>query len=102
MADIGDNGARAVADVVEGRVLAAVEVVATPEQVFHSLTSANSTQWWVRPGVFDTREWAADVRGGGRWRASGVTRGQPLRAGGRVSRIGASIQAGAHVGLSIC
>src|SRR5262245_1291273 len=77
MAGIGDNGARAVADVVEGRVLAAVEVMATPEQVFHSLTSANITQWWVRPGVFDTREWAGDLRVGGRWRASGVTRGQP-------------------------
>jgi len=23
------------------------------------------TEWWVRPGVFDTREWSGDVRAGG-------------------------------------
>jgi uncharacterized protein YndB with AHSA1/START domain len=27
--------------------------------------------------VFDTREWTGDLRKGGRWRASGVVRGQP-------------------------
>jgi uncharacterized protein YndB with AHSA1/START domain len=33
--------------------------------------------WWVRPGVFDTREWQGDVRVGGVWRASGMAHGQP-------------------------
>src|SRR5262245_5298040 len=77
MAGSGDNGARSVADLIEGRVLAAVEVAATPEQLFHALTSTEITKWWVRPGVFDTREWTGDGRVGGRWRASGMTRGQP-------------------------
>ena len=27
--------------------------------------------------MFDTREWSGDVRVGGRWRAAGVSRGQP-------------------------
>jgi uncharacterized protein YndB with AHSA1/START domain len=34
-------------------------------------------EWWVNPGVFDTREWTGDVVVGGRWRASGIGRGKP-------------------------
>src|SRR5262249_3050021 len=44
---------------------------------FRALASKEIIDWWVRPGVFDTREWTGDVRKGGRWRASGVARGQP-------------------------
>src|SRR5215471_11095621 len=47
------------------------------ERVFRALTSEEITAWWVRPGVFDTREWSCDMRVGGRWRASGISRGQP-------------------------
>lgn len=54
-----------------------VELKASPERVFRALISPEITQWWVRPGVFDTREWTGEVRPGGRWRASGVGRGQP-------------------------
>src|SRR5580765_2758408 len=77
MTSINDTRARAVADLAEGLVLASVEVAATPERVFQALTSKEITEWWVRPGVFDTREWTGDLRAGGRWRASGMTRGQP-------------------------
>lgn len=73
--DIGS--ARAVADFAEGCVLASVEIAASPERVFVALASKEIVDWWVRPGVFDTREWTGDVRVGGRWRASGVARGQP-------------------------
>ena len=69
--------ARAVADFDQGLILASVDIAAAPERVFRALASGEITQWWVRPGVFDTREWAGDVRPGGRWRASGMTRGQP-------------------------
>ena len=31
----------------------------------------------MRPGVFDTREWTGDVRVGGRWKTSGLFRGNP-------------------------
>ena len=77
MTSINDTRARAVADLAEGLVLASVDVAATPERVFHALASKEITDWWVRPGVFDTREWTGDVRAGGRWRASGMTRGEP-------------------------
>jgi len=69
--------ARAVADLAEGLVLATVEVPAPSERVFDALASEEVTRWWVRPGVFDTREWRGDVRPGRRWRASGIARGNP-------------------------
>src|ERR1700730_6917654 len=69
--------ARAVADLGEGSILASVEIAASPERVFQALASKEITAWWVRPGVFDTREWTGDVRVGGRWRASGMARGSP-------------------------
>jgi len=77
MSIVNDSRARAVADLTEGLVLASVEVAAAPERVFRALASKEITEWWVRPGVFDTREWAGDVHPGGRWRASGMTRGEP-------------------------
>jgi uncharacterized protein YndB with AHSA1/START domain len=77
MSSINDTRARAVADLKDGLVLASVEVSASPERVFQALASKEITGWWVRPGVFDTREWTGDVRAGGRWRASGMTRGEP-------------------------
>jgi len=77
MSRINDTRARAVADLREGLILASVEVAASPERVFRALASNEITEWWVRPGVFDTREWTGDVRAGGRWRASGMTRGEP-------------------------
>jgi hypothetical protein len=77
MSRINDTRARAVADLREGLILASVEVAASPEGVCRALASNEITHWWVRPGVFDTREWTGDVRAGGRWRASGMTRGDP-------------------------
>jgi uncharacterized protein YndB with AHSA1/START domain len=77
MSSINVTGARAVADLAEGQVLASVEITAPPERVFRALASNEITLWWVRPGVFDTREWSGDVHEGGRWRAAGMTRGQP-------------------------
>jgi uncharacterized protein YndB with AHSA1/START domain len=63
MTGINDTRARAVADLAEGLVLASVDVAAAPERVFQALASKEITEWWVRPGVFDTREWTGDVRG---------------------------------------
>ena len=77
MSNPNDMGARAVADLAEGRILASVVVSAPPERVFRALASKEITEWWIRPGVFDTRDWSGDVRAGGRWRAAGMTRGQP-------------------------
>src|SRR5215470_2527409 len=77
MTEIKSGAARALADLAQGEILATVEIAAPPERVFRALTSREIVDWWVRPGVFDTREWMGDVRKGGRWRASGVARGQP-------------------------
>ena len=69
--------ARAVADLAQGLVIATVEVPASPERTFDALASAEVCRWWVRPGVFDTREWSGDVRPGGRWLAAGFGGGRP-------------------------
>jgi uncharacterized protein YndB with AHSA1/START domain len=69
--------ARAVSDVVDGSIVASVEIAKRPERVFQALTTPEIIEWWVNPGVFDTREWSGDVRVGGRWSASGVARGAP-------------------------
>jgi uncharacterized protein YndB with AHSA1/START domain len=70
--------ARAAFDLVEGLVIANVDVNATPERALRALTSPEDiTGWWVRPGVFDTREWSGDVSVGGAWRASGIGGGRP-------------------------
>jgi uncharacterized protein YndB with AHSA1/START domain len=71
------TGARAVADLVDGRIVASVELASSPERVFQALASREVIDWWVNPGVFDTREWTGDIRVGGRWRATGMARGAP-------------------------
>jgi uncharacterized protein YndB with AHSA1/START domain len=81
------GAARAVADLSNGSILATVEIAASPERVFQALASREIIDWWVRPGVFDTREWTADVRVGGRWRASGIGRGRPYSLEGEFVEI---------------
>ena len=75
MSKVSSSAARAVADFTEGAIVASVDIAATPERVFKALSTAEVADWWVRPGIFDTREWSGDVRVGGRWRSSGIARG---------------------------
>lgn len=72
-----DTKAHAAYDLREGSMIVSVELPVSPEKLFPVLTGQEVTRWWVNPGVFDTREWRADVRKGGNWSASGVGRGQP-------------------------
>jgi len=81
--------ARAVADTARGHLVASVELAAPPERVFRALASKEITNWWVRAGVFDTRDWAGDLCIGGRWRASGIARGQPYAIEGEFLEIDA-------------
>jgi uncharacterized protein YndB with AHSA1/START domain len=81
--------ARAVADLEAGKILASVEVATEPERAFRSLASPEITSWWVRAGVFDTREWSGDVRVGGRWHASGVGRGRLYELDGEFTEVDA-------------
>jgi uncharacterized protein YndB with AHSA1/START domain len=76
MSSSKNSSARAVADLAEGYLLASVEIAAPPERVFRALASKEILDWWVRPGVFDTREWTGGVRVRGHWRASGVGGGR--------------------------
>ena len=87
MNSIRKGKARAVADTEEGCLIANVELAAPPERVFRALTSEEIADWWVRAGVFDTQEWAGDVHAGGRWRASGIARGQPYALEGEFLEI---------------
>jgi uncharacterized protein YndB with AHSA1/START domain len=66
----------------EGEARASVEVVAPADRVFRALASEEVVHWWVRPGVFDTREWTGDVCVGGRFRASGLFHGKPYAVEG--------------------
>ena len=79
--------ARAVSDVVGGSIVASVEIARTPDRVFQALVSPEIIEWWVNPGVFDTKEWSGDVRLGGSWRSSGVARGQPYALEGKFLEI---------------
>ncbi len=78
MKSIENSSAPAVADFAAGYVLASP----APERVFQALASKEIVDWWVRPGIFDTRERSGDVRVGGRWRASGLSMGKPYALGG--------------------
>jgi uncharacterized protein YndB with AHSA1/START domain len=81
---LSTSTARVAADVVEGLILANVDLAAGLERVFRALTSPDEiTVWWVRPGVFDTRKWSGDVSVGGTWQASGVGGGRPYALEGQ-------------------
>lgn len=62
---------------LSGTCIATAEFAAPPDRVFRALASDEVTKWWVRPDVFDTREWHGDVRARARWTASGIGGGKP-------------------------
>ena len=84
-----DTRARAVYDLAAGRVLASVDLPSSREKVFPALTGPEVKTWWTNPGVFDTREWSADVRVGGSWRGSGVARDGPWLLEGQFREVDA-------------
>src|SRR5262245_59882349 len=66
-----NSRARAIADVSEGTIIAAVEMEAPPERVFRALSSKEISEWWGSPAVYQTTEGSGELRVGGRWRAVG-------------------------------
>jgi uncharacterized protein YndB with AHSA1/START domain len=82
------------ADFARGEVTASVLLPATPERVFRAMTSAEICDWWVHPGVFDTREWKGDLRVGGHWESAGIGGGNPYRLGGEYLEIEAPVRLG--------
>ena len=72
-------GARAIADVETGTILASVEIAASPERVFRALTTDDITKWWGSPETYRTTSFTGDVRPGGRWRSDGIgASGEPF------------------------
>jgi len=66
---------RALANVDEGVIKAEIEIAATPERVFRSLTDpAELAMWWGDDVMYRTYDWQVDLRPGGAWscRARGV------------------------------
>jgi len=83
------KGARAVADVERGMVLATVEIAAAPERVFEALVRAEDVlRWWGSEDSHRTTEWEADVRPGGKWRAGGkMTDGRAYKIEGEYCEV---------------
>ena len=72
MTSLALQPARSVADLTAGVILATIEIAASPERVFRALTDPNDlVRWWGSPDTYRTEVWTADVRVGGRWRATG-------------------------------
>lgn len=76
-------------DTANGAMCLTVELPASPDRVFRALASKEIIDWWVRPGVFDTREWSGEVRPGGRWSASGFGGGKPYTLDGKFTDVDA-------------
>jgi uncharacterized protein YndB with AHSA1/START domain len=82
------RGARAVADVTAGMLLASVEVKARPERVFRALASEDIVKWWGSPDLYRVTEWTGELKVGGRWRSVGVDRdGKPFEVSGEFVEI---------------
>lgn len=65
-------GARAIADVTSGTILASVEIAAPAERVFRALTDPQEiVRWWGSQEQYQTTKWDSDFRVTGRWRAEG-------------------------------
>jgi len=61
---------RALANVHGGMIKAEIEIAATPERVFRSLTDgAELEAWWGSDDMYRTFDWVIDLRVGGKWSA---------------------------------
>ena len=66
------GGARAVADLSQGVILAVVEIDVPPERVFRALTNPDElAHWWGSPETYRITEATMDLRVGGQWRTTG-------------------------------
>jgi uncharacterized protein YndB with AHSA1/START domain len=81
---------KAAVDGVAGIVLANAEVSGTPDQAFRALTTSEVEKWWTLPGVYQLKEWKADLRPLGRWSVNvELNDGKQLNEWGEVCEINA-------------
>lgn len=80
------QGARAVADLSAGEVMARVEIAVAPERVWRALTTEELTKWWGAPGErYRTTRFTMEPKVGGAWRTDGVgSDGAPFFVEGEV------------------
>jgi uncharacterized protein YndB with AHSA1/START domain len=82
------RGARAVADVTAGMLLASIEIKASPERVFRALASDDIANWWGSPDLYRVTQWTGELKVGGHWRSVGVGHdGKPFEVGGEFVEI---------------
>lgn len=82
------RGARAVADVTAGMLLASIDIKASPERVFRALASEDIAKWWGSPDLYHVTEWTGELKVGGQWRSVGVDReGKPFEVSGEYVEI---------------
>jgi uncharacterized protein YndB with AHSA1/START domain len=88
-ADSFKSGARALADVGAGLILATVQMAASPERVFRALSDPRELmEWWGSPDSYRAHRWDSDFRVGGAWRVEGKSvDGRPYSVGGRFLEI---------------
>ena len=84
-----DGRAHAAANLRGRSIFGSVDIAASATRVFRALASEEIIHWWIRPGVFNTSDWAGDVRVGGRWRAVGTGNGVPFTLEGEFLEIDA-------------
>jgi len=72
--------ARAVADLTDGVILAAVEIAAPADRVFRAISSEEIASWWGSPSTYRVTRWTGDVRPGGWWRSEGPWRSEATGA----------------------
>ena len=60
-----DGRAHAAANLRGRSIFGSVDIAASATRVFRALASEEIIHWWIRPGVFNTSDWAGDVRVGG-------------------------------------
>lgn len=69
---ISNKGARAVADVTDGLILATIDIGVPPERVFQAITASTEiVRWWGSDDSYRTEAWTSDFRVGGRWKGTG-------------------------------
>lgn len=82
------SSARSIADVVQGSILARIEIAAPPERVFRALTTEELTKWWGSAEMYRTTSFQIDLRPGGAWRSEGVgADGTAFHVGGQVLEV---------------
>lgn len=71
-ATVSKRSARAIADVMEGIVMATVDIAAPPERVFRAITDPKEIpKWWGSDDLYRTEEHTSDFRVGGKWTSRG-------------------------------